>query len=414
MIGRMSAAFTFPDGFLWGAATSGHQVEGGNTASDWWAYEQAGRLPFRSGEACRHFQLYERDFDMAKALGHNAHRFSVEWARVEPRPGRFDDEALDHYGRVVDALRARGIEPVLTLHHFVSPAWFTERGGWLAKDGPERFAAYVQRVVDRLAAKVRWWITINEPTVWAKHAYVTGDWPPCEKGRWDRSFRGLRGMARGHRLAFRIIHARRPDAMVSLSHSAPHIMPSDPGRPLDRAAAWMRDYGLNRLLLDLIGRPASRWLDYLGINYYSRNVVRWVPRGRAVLLGEDDPAERPGEERRFSVMGEVWPAGMTAVLRSYRGLGVPLMITENGVATDDDALRADYLKGHLHAMAEAMRDGVPVVGYLHWSLLDNYEWALGFEPRFGLAEVDFATQERRLRPVAGIYAETCRTGMLPA
>lgn len=410
----MSSPFTFPSGFLWGAATAGHQVEGDNIASDWWAYEESGRLPFRSGVACRHLELYERDFDMAKALGHNAHRFSVEWARIEPRPGRFDDDALDHYVRVVDALRGRGIEPFVTLHHFVSPAWFTERGGWLAADGPERFASYVQRVVERLAPKVKWWLTINEPTVWAKHAYVTGDWPPCVKGSWGKSFQTLRGMARGHRLAYRIIHAKRPDAMVSLSHSAPFVMPSDPDRMLDRAAAWTRDYGLNRLLFDLLGRPASRWLDYLGINYYSRNVVRWVPRGRAVLLGEDDPGPREGEERRFSVMGEVWPAGMTAVLRSYKDLGVPLMITENGVATDDEELRSDYLRGHLRAMAEAMRDGVPVIGYLHWSLIDNYEWALGYEPRFGLAEVDFATQERKPRAVAEVYAETCRTGMLPA
>lgn len=411
----MTSAFTFPDGFLWGAANAGHQVEGDNVASDWWAYEQAGRLPFRSGAACRHLELYERDFDMAKALGHNAHRFSVEWARIEPRPGRFDEDALDHYVRVVDALLSRGIEPVLTLHHFASPAWFTERGGWLAADGPERFAAFAQRVVDRLAPKVRWWLTINEPTVWAKHAYVTGDWPPCIKGRWDKSFQCLRGMARGHRLAFRIIHAKRPDAMVSLSHSAPFVMPSDPDRQLDRDAAWMRDYGLNRLFFDLLGKPASRWLDFLGINYYSRNVVRWVPRGRAFLLGEDDPSQRGGEDRRYSVMGwESWPAGMTAILRSYQALGVPLMITENGIATDDDSLRADYLKAHLAAMAEAMRQGVPVVGYLHWSLMDNYEWALGFAPRFGLAEVDFATQERKPRAFAQIYAETCRTGMLPA
>ena len=413
-MGRMSAAFTFPEGFLWGAATSGHQVEGGNTASDWWAYEQAGRLPFRSGEACRHFERYERDFDMARSLHHNAHRFSIEWARIEPRPGRFDEEALEHYVRVVDALLARGIEPVATLHHFASPAWFTERGGWIAADGPERFAAYAQRVVERLAGKVKWWLTINEPTVWAKHAYVIGDWPPCIRGSWGKSLQCLRGMARGHRLVYRIIHARRPDAMVSLSHSAPHIMPADPGRRLDRVAARIRDYGLNRLLFDLVGRPAGRWLDFLGINYYSRNLVRWVPRGRAALLGEDDFGERPGEERRYSVMGEVWPAGMAEILRSYRGMGIPLMITENGVATDDEELRADYLKAHLRAMAEAMREGIPVVGYLHWSLMDNYEWALGFGPRFGLAEVDFATQERRPRAVADIYAETCRTGLLPA
>jgi beta-glucosidase len=411
----MLDSFRFPDGFLWGAATAGHQVEGGNVASDWWAFEQSGQVPFHSGEACRHRELYAQDFDLARALGHNAHRFSVEWARIEPRPGRYDEDALDHYAAVVAALRRRGLEPVVTLHHFVAPAWFTAREGWLAADGPERFAAYVQRVVDRLAPDVRWWLTVNEPTVWAKHAYVTGDWPPCVRGDWGRSLRGLRAMARGHRLAYRIIHGRRPDAMVGLAHSAPYVVPSNPARALDRWAARARDLGLNRLLFALIGRPAERWLDFIGINYYNRTVVRWAPRGRAVLLGEDDDRPRDGEARRFSDMGwEIWPEGLAGTLRAFAAYRRPLLVTENGIATADEALRVDYLVAHLRAVAQAIREGVPVLGYLHWSLIDNFEWALGFAPRFGLCAVDFATQARTPRRVAAVYAEICRTGRLPA
>jgi beta-glucosidase len=411
----MPESFRFPEGFLWGAATAGHQVEGHNVASDWWAFEQAGRVPFRSGEACRHLERYAEDFDLARSLGHNAHRFSVEWARIEPEPGQHDHAALDHYARVVEALHRRGLEPVLTLHHFVAPAWFTAQGGWLAPGAPERFAAYVERVVARLGGEVRWWLTVNEPTVWAKHAYVTGDWPPCIKGDWSKSLRGMRAMARGHRLAYRIIHRRRPDAMVGIAHSAPHVMPADPDRPLDQWAARLRDLGLNRLPLALLGRPLRRWLDFIGVNYYNRSLVRWAPRGRAILLGEDDERPRNGELRRFSDIGwEIWPAGLAATLRALAGHGLPLLVTENGIATRDEDLRVDYLLSHLREVARVIAEGVPVQGYLHWSLIDNFEWVEGFAPRFGLFAVDRATQARTPRPAAEIYAEICRSGRLSA
>lgn len=405
----MSTAFQFPEGFLWGSATAGHQVEGNNRHSDWWAYEQAGRLPFRSGEACRHLERYAADLDLARELGLNAHRFSIEWSRIEPEPGRIDDAALDHYRRMVAAMRARALEPVATLHHFVAPAWFTARGGWLAADAADRFAAHVERVAAALAGDIRWWLTINEPTVYAKHAYVTGDWPPCVRGQWLASLRAMRSMARAHRRAYAILHRHRADALVGLAHSAPHVVPADPRRLTDRLAARARDYGLNGLLFDLIGRPARRWLDFIGINYYCRTVVRWAPRGRAALLGEDDVGPRAGETRRFSDMGwEVWPQGLTAVLRAFSRHGLPLLVTENGIATEDEAVRRTFLAEHLDALAMAVAAGLPVVGYLHWSLIDNYEWALGFGPRFGLYAVDYATQARRPRAAAADYAAVVR------
>lgn len=392
---------------------AGHQVEGDNRHSDWWAYEASGRLPFRSGEACRHLTLYEDDLDLAAGLGLNAHRFSVEWSRIEPEPDRFDDEALGHYCRMVEAMRRRSLEPVLTLHHFVAPAWFTERGGWLAADAPQRFANYVERVAEALAGRVRWWLTVNEPTVLTKHAYVTGDWPPLVRGSWGKSLKAMRAMAAAHRLAYAVLHRRRGDAMVGLAHSAPYVMAADPDRAADRLVAHLRELGLNHLLFALIGRPARRWLDFIGLNYYCRTVVRWAPRGRAVLLGEDDTGPRDGERRVFSDVGwEAWPAGLTLTLRAFARHGLPLMITENGIATQKEELRRAYLAEHLRALAEAIDGGVNVVGYMHWSLIDNYEWALGFGPRFGLFEVDYATQARRPRATAADYAAVCRSNML--
>ncbi|MDF1585694.1 family 1 glycosylhydrolase [Marinimicrococcus flavescens] len=220
--------YRFPRGFLWGAATAAHQVEGGNRLNDWWPAEEEGRLPHRSGEACRFWDLYERDLDLARRFGHNAHRLSLEWSRIEPEPGRFDEAALDHYAVIVDAMAARGIEPVVTLHHFTSPLWFARRGGWLDRRNLAAFEAYAGKVAERLAGRVRWWITVNEPTVLAKHGFVTGDWPPFRRGRWDLALRTIRAMGRGHVLARAALRAARPDAMVSFAHSAPWIEPCNP------------------------------------------------------------------------------------------------------------------------------------------------------------------------------------------
>jgi beta-glucosidase len=203
--------------------------------------------------------------------------------------------------------------------------------------------------------------------------------------------------------------------MVGLAHSAPYVMPADPERPLDRCAARLRDLGLNRLPFALIGRSPRRWLDFIGVNYYNRTLVRWAPRGRAILLGEDDDRPRNGEARRFSDIGwEVWPEGLGATLRAMAAYGLPLLVTENGIATTDEDLRVEYLVSHLREVARATAAGVPVAGYLHWSLIDNYEWTLGFAPRFGLCAVDRATQARTPRRAAEVYAEICRSGRIAA
>ncbi len=408
-------SYRFPSGFLWGAATSSHQVEGGNVANDWWSYEEAGRLPYRSGEACRHYHLYEQDFDLARTLGHNAHRFSIEWSRIEPAEGRWDLEAVGHYRSAVAALRGRGIEPVVTLHHFTNPAWFARRGGWLRHDAVDFFARYVERVAAELAG-IRYWVTINEPTVYAKHAYVRGDWPPCVRGAWFRAALALWNQARAHRAAYRRLHRSSPNARVGFAHSVPWIEPCDPRRGRDRLAARLRDLFLNDGFLYLIGalpargRRAGGSLDFLGINYYTRTVVRAGSGGRALIVGEQCSGEHHRDRGAVSDIGaEVYPRGLMAVLAKFSRLGRPLMVTENGVATTDEELRTSFLRAHLAALGDALRRGVNVIGYFYWSLMDNFEWTLGTAPRFGLVAVDYGTQARIPRPAAVAYARVCRS-----
>ncbi|MDX6751881.1 family 1 glycosylhydrolase [Geminicoccaceae bacterium 1502E] len=407
--------YRFPRGFLWGAATAAHQVEGGNRLNDWWPAEEEGRLPHRSGEACRFWDLFERDLDLARRFGHNAHRLSLEWSRIEPEPGRFDEAALDHYAAILEAMAARGIEPVVTLHHFTSPLWFARRGGWLDHRNLAAFEAYAGKVAERLASKVRWWITVNEPTVLAKHGFVTGDWPPFRRGRWDLALRTIRAMGRGHVRARAALRAVRPDAMVSFAHSAPWIEPCNPGRAADRTAALARDFFLNRLPFRMLGGAPRHVLDYVAINYYTRMVVRWEGHGRAALFGRDCLDDHHGTGRRFASTGaEIHAPGLLQVLESYAPLGLPMMITENGLATDDEVLRTVGLREHLEALGQAVARGLDVRGYLHWTLMDNFEWALGTTVRFGLAANDSATQVRTPRPAMILLAEVARANAVAA
>ncbi len=407
-------SYRFPRDFLWGAATASHQVEGGNRWNDWWAFEEAGRLPHASGDACRHWDLYEADFDRARHAAHNAHRFSIEWSRVQPTPGEWSTEAVEHYRDVIHALRSRGIEPVVTLQHFTLPTWVAERGGWSDRRSVECFARYAELVARELGEDVRYWLTVNEPTVYVKHAWIVGDWPPCRRRAWVAAARSFRNMARAHRAARDRIRAARPDASVGFAHSAPLLQPCDPTRALDRFAAWLRDLVLNRSFFLLLGRErGGRPFDFIGINYYTRTVVRGGSSGIIPFAGTECRSDHHADRGPFSDVGwEVYPDGLTETLRRFSRYGVPLLVTENGIATDDESLRTSFLVEHLARVGEALEEGVDVRGYLHWTLMDNFEWALGTTARFGLFGVDFATQERTARPALDRYRDVCETGLL--
>jgi beta-glucosidase len=400
----------FPDNFLWGASTASHQVEGGNIHNDWWQAEHSGTVPHSSGAACDQFNRYASDFRMAADQGHNAHRLSIEWSRIEPKQGEWDLAALEHYVAVIASLRSSGLEPIVTLHHFTNPAWFASRGGWECSDAPELFLRYVEQVMTRLGASVRWWLTINEPTVFVKRAYFAGSWPPHRTGSPWRGWRALRSLLAAHNGAYQLIHRHRADARVGFAHSAPWVEPHDPARALDRMVAAVRGYVLNHLCLRLMRGFGELPLDFIGINYYSRELVRWQFRGLSWLFGAEPPLRRDGVRRRFSTLGwEIHPEGLHGVLSEFSRYRLPLLVTENGIATTDESLRCEYLETHLRSLASALAAGVDVRGYCYWSLLDNFEWAEGFNARFGLAAVDFTTQVRTLRPAALRYAEICRS-----
>jgi len=401
---------TFPKNFLWGAATSSYQVEGGNSASDWQQWSEKHGDIRSPGAACRHYELFREDFDLARSLNHNAHRFSIEWSRIEPEEGVFSQKEIDHYINVVDSLRERGIEPVITLHHFTNPAWFFNKGGWLNKDSVSFFLRYAEKMVSVLCSKARLWITINEPLVCAYESYLSGAWPPKEKS-FIRAQKARGNLIRAHVRAYSLIHdiyrkMGLPDPLVSVAKHFRVYTPYDK-RFRNTFAAGLRHGILNTSFMKEMARAKA--LDFIGVNYYTRTLVN--VKGFSVeelLLKEYAEDRRP--VTRNSLGWEVYPEGMYELIMDLKRYDIPILITENGMCTDDDGKRWDFIQAHLKNLGKAIAEGANVLGYMYWSFIDNYEWAHGFDPRFGIVEMDYATYRRTPRESAGKFAEVCRTG----
>jgi beta-glucosidase len=401
----------FPKNFFWGSATSSYQVEGNNSNADWWQWEIAAGKE-RSAGACGHYDRYERDFDLIKSLNHNAHRLSIEWSRVEPKEGEFSQSELDHYVSVVKALRARGIEPMVTLHHFTNPIWFSQSGSWVKSSSIKRFQNYCDVVVKTLAPYVRYWFTINEPTVYFSHSFLWGMWPPQAK-----SFLQMKAvhdhMNEAHIQVYRRIHQTYkemdlPTPMVSIAQHMQAIVACT-GSGRDRWARQLREYWYNLEILDKLAN--AKTLDFIGVNYYSRHLVHTHSWWIGNLLMETCQENHHPLKKNF-LNWDIYPDGLRQVLVSLKKYNVPVIISENGICTEDDAQRWEYIQTHLKAVHEAMAQGVDVQGYLYWSLMDNFEWAHGYGPRFGLIDLNYATQERTLRPSALKFAKICQTGVL--
>ncbi len=362
--------------FLWGAATSAHQVEGNNIHNDWWEWERKQSIDKRSGLAADSYSRWREDLALAKELGHTAYRFSLEWSRIELSPDRWNREAIEHYRQILLEMRRLGLKSFVTLHHFTNPVWFAKQGGWLANDSPEIFARYVRFVAQQLGDLVDFWVTINEPNVYAGNSFWKGKWPPQGK-RLEEASRVMSKMMKAHRQAYRIIHATVAGAKVGVANNMIAC-----GHEKNRFSAHaLRQWVFNHWFL---WRTRGTH-DFIGVNYY-------FACGQTKASGQK------------SDMGwAVYPEGLTNVLMEAKRYGMPVYVTENGLADADDSRRADFLRSHLRAVEAAQRQGADVRGYLHWSLLDNFEWADGFAPRFGLVSVDFATQERTVRPSARVY-----------
>ncbi len=410
---------SLPTEFLWGTATSAHQVEGGNAWNDWARFElEAGRVKDgeKSGIAADHWNRVAEDVSLMQAIGANAYRFSIEWSRVEPREGDWDEAAWSHYQDEVTQLRAAGVVPMVTLLHFTLPAWLAERGGLTAADFPAGFARFANEAAKRLGPHVDLWCTLNEPNVQMYQGYVEGVWPPGVRDS-ELAAQAFAGLVRAHAAAAAALRKADRSAQVGAAINMIVFDPASRWSLPDWIAAREADAGFNwafydsiergRIHLSLVGFPKldepleglAGSADYLGLNYYRRNMVRFTlgAPGLVTIL--------PGPGQLSDTGVEVYPEGLLRLLRrAWKRYRLPIYVTENGVADSVGTLRPGYLRSHAHAVARALDEEIPVRGYFHWSLLDNFEWTEGFGPRFGLYRVDYETFERALTPGSEEFA----------
>lgn len=396
-------AFLFPKNFLWGAATSAHQVEG-NTHNDWTEWEKLGLVKNgeRSGLSTNHYHRFKEDFALAKDLGHTAHRLSIEWSRIEPKPGVIDRDALDHYRQVLQELHHLKIEPIVTLHHFTNPVWVARAGGWTNRATVDRFGRYVDVVMQELGSLSNYWITINEPTVITSLGYVTGYWPPQKKS-YFKAWTAIRHLVRAHDLAYHIIHRRYSSAKVGSANNVSDFVPYNRTSPIDQLLKTFAHFWHNQWWLD----QTFDTQDFIGVNYYFHHPLRFRWAWPLQWFEPFHVGDKPVSDVGWAIV----PSGLGRLLEWLRNYQRPIIITENGIADHRDAQRSDFIRHHLAYVAHAISQGIDVRGYIHWSLMDNFEWREGFDPRFGLIDVDYHTQQRTVRPSAYTLRDIIRNGL---
>ncbi|MEI5519709.1 family 1 glycosylhydrolase [Streptomyces brasiliscabiei] len=430
----MPEPLIFPDRFLWGAATAAHQVEGNNTTNDWWEWETdptpKAPLADPSGIACDHFNRYQDDIALLAKLGLNTYRFSVEWARIEPRQGQFDHEALRHYADMADTCLKHGVTPVITLQHFTLPAWVTRAGCWTNPGLPAWFARYTRHVMEHLQDRAPYICTINEPGNMITRGYLgTFPTPPFVRSL-DAFDAAAAGVNAAHRGAREVIRELAPGVKVGMAHALQDWHADAGGIP---TLEWARELHEDRFFAE------TSEDDFVGVQTYTRldvNAPRILGHISAALLRSRRltqslvlphlrrqataavPVEgAPDDGIRRTLMGYRWaPEAVGATIRRVAHLfpGKEIVITEHGVATDDDADRVEYLRAGLRVVHRLIGDGLPVTGYVHWSLLDNFEWWDGYRPTYGLVAVDRTTQDRVVKPSARWYGDVARTNQVPA
>jgi beta-glucosidase len=393
---------TFPAGFLWGTATAAHQVEGGNVYNDNWVIEHVPNGPNvePSGDACDHYHRYRDDIALLAELGFNTYRFSIEWSRIEPEDGEFSVAALDHYRRMLAACHEHGITPMVTFHHFTSPRWLAAEGGWEAASTPDKFARYCARATAHLGDLMPFASTLNEINIgplllsvgvpgmsgyrqapWfdAAARAVGSDAERFTPFLYAISERGRDTILAAHRRGVEAIKSGPGNAAVGMTLAMQDIQAGPGGEAM--AAKWRQE-------LETVYLDATKGDDFIGVQTYSR--VRYGPDG----------ALRPEEGVEVTLMGyEFWPEALEATIRrAIAATGLPAIVTENGIGTDDDTRRVEYVDRALRGVANCLRDGLDVRGYIYWSAMDNFEWALGYKPTFGLIAVDRSTQQRTVKP----------------
>ena len=398
----------FPKDFLWGSSTSSHQVEG-NNKNDWSDWENKKKTISLSGEACRHYELFDEDFKIAKELNQNSHRLSIEWSRIQPEKNSWDNNEIGHYKKVIESLKSKGIKPIVTLHHFTNPIWFSKISGWLNKDAPVYFEEYSHKIISSLSEDVSFWITINEPTIYAYNSYLSGIWPPGEKNPL-KAKKVLDNMIRAHKKSYQIIHeySKIDSPYVSAANHMRAFSKYPYGVPfLNSLSRKTVDYYFNFWFLERI----REHLDFIGLNYYTRDFVKFnilKPENLFIQICQLDIIN----SSRNSLGWEIYPEGLFEILMNLKKYKLPVLISENGICTDNDKQRWNFINSHLREVKKALQKDVTILGYLYWSLIDNFEWENGFKPRFGLVEVNYQDFSRKIRESAKKFSEVCRLNSL--
>ncbi len=406
--------YDFPQGFLWGTATASYQVEGGIT-NDW------STNGLDAGVAADHYKKFHADFEAAKNMGNNSHRFSIEWARIEPEQGKFNMDEVEHYKKVLKSMKENGLKPMVTLHHFTNPVWVAKLGGWENKEVITHFVNYVRFIVTQLKSDVDLWVTINEPNVYAFKAYDSGVWPPYKKER-KAALQVMGNLLKAHGEAYRAIHEvdisdADTDGKACEVGFAQHIailQPYSLWNPVDNLMVYFQNKVFNesfwqaiitgKIDISIPGVPGVKEpfnknlkgsMDFVGFNYYTR----WMVNSKGMQLTK--------KNAEVSDLGwEIYPEGMTKAIgmaNKYASkLKIPIYITENGIDDGKDAKRAKYVVSHLKKVWDAIQKGIPVKGYMYWSLMDNYEWADKYGPKFG-----FMTIDRQMRDSGEVYKQIC-------
>ncbi|MCC6643940.1 glycoside hydrolase family 1 protein [Candidatus Peregrinibacteria bacterium] len=386
--------------FFFGASLSAHQVEGENIHSDWWEFEQNILKPEGkdvSGQATNHWELYETDFHLAHQLGHNAHRLSLEWAKIEPVQGQIDYDVIKHYKKVFESLDKNKLTPIVTLFHFTLPKWFADNGGFENKDNIRHFVNYCKFIGTTFRDELKYIITINEPEIYAYHGYLIKKWPP-QKDKYSLFNKVLKNLAKAHNQAYDDLKAIKPDFQVGVAKNNQVFRPDRPTNIFDNLIALFFRKHWNFYFLDLIKHRQ----DFIGLNYYFYRCVR----ADIHLIEQFCQVSYP-TSRKTDMDWEVYPKGLYLMLKEiYKRYKKPIIITENGVADHLDMLREDVIKEGLDWIFKAKEEGVEVFGYMHWALTDNYEWDSGFDPKFGLIKIDYKDNfVRTIRPSGLLYRD---------
>jgi len=397
--------------FLWGVANSAFQVEGSPADSDSYHWTHTpGMIKDGSNAdiATDFWNRYDEDFALAQGLGANAFRMSLAWERIEPQRGQWNEEAFEHYEQILLAMRARGLEPVVTIWHTTLPTWVAQGGGVLSPTFIKDYSDYATKVVERFAhgnTQVHYWLTVNEPTTYAESDYEDGGSSTGIAGSAGKFIKAIHQQADAHIAAYKKIHALpdSDDIQVGYAQDLEDFQAKNPWNPLDQMALFFTDLMYNKSFLDRVAfalpdsMPA---LDFLGVNYYNRNIVSFTVHGFVKTSPGTGPVSDTDQE--------VYPVGLERVLKKVASrYPVPILITENGVADSTDHLRPNFLRSHIHYLMKARdHDHIPVIGYMHWSLTDNFEWSYGLNIRYGLVEIDYANNLKRIpRPSYYVYKD---------